>query len=146
MNTRIVHLNGVDDLTWPNVTAVAWRGARLALSDRALAKVDQGRQRFLSLIERGVPCYGVTTGLGKLVGVELDDRARYALAHNILLGRAAAIGPAHTREMARATMVLKLANFLSGRDGVTAALCRYLVDAINVLRSSEQMGNAAELL
>ena len=131
MNTRIVRLDGVADLTWPNVTAIAWHDASVALSPQALPTVDEGRRRFLALLERGVPCYGVTTGLGKLVGVELDDAARSALAHNILLGRAAATGPAHTREMARTTMVLKLANFLSGCDGVTPALCLNLVEAIN---------------
>ena len=69
MNTRIVRLDGVADLTWPNVTAIAWHDASVALSPQALATVDEGRRRFLALLERGVPCYGVTTGLGKLVGV-----------------------------------------------------------------------------
>ena len=49
-----------------------------------LTKVEQGRQQFLELIEQGVPCYGVTTGLGQLVKLDLDDASRADLPHNIL--------------------------------------------------------------
>ncbi len=96
-----------------------------------LATVDAGHVHFGELIERGVPCYGVTTGLGKMVGTELDAAARAELPANMLRARAAAIGEPFAKPVARAMLVFRLVNFLSGRSGVRGSLCRFLVDRLN---------------
>jgi len=96
-----------------------------------LQQVDSGHARFVDLIERGVPSYGVTTGLGKLVSTELDSVARAELPANMLRARAVAIGEPFARSVARAMLLIRLVNFLSGRSGVRSELCRYLVDRLN---------------
>ena len=66
-----VVLDKPEDLTFENICAVAYDSRRLQLSDQARARVVEGRQCFEKLINSGVPCYGVTTGLGKLSTVDL---------------------------------------------------------------------------
>ena len=77
-----------------------------------------------------MPCYGVTTGLGKLSTVDLT------------LGRALSLAPTYyelcsrdrwllSKPIVRSMMLLKLGNMISGLDGVTIALADYLVDRLN---------------
>lgn len=127
----MITLNTLNDINWENVQEVAYDGEKLEISAEILAAVESGRQKFEALIEAGVPCYGVTTGLGKLVNLELSQADRDDLPHNILRARAAAIGPPLARPIVRSMMMLKLVNFLSGRDGVSVELCQFLVDRLN---------------
>ena len=127
----MITLKTLQDINWKNVQAVAYDEEKLKNSADLLSIVESGRQRFQELIDAGVPCYGVTTGLGKLVNLDLSEKARNDLPHNILRARAAAIGPPLARPIVRAMMMLKLTNFLSGRDGVTPELCTFLVDRLN---------------
>ena len=86
------------DLNWINLYRVAYQGETLAIADGLLLQVDAGRAQFTDLIERGTPSYGVTTGLGKLVSIGLDDAARAELPANMLRARAVAIGAMRIRE------------------------------------------------
>ena len=127
----MIKISQAADINWVNLYRVAYQNEPLEIDQALLAAVDTGRDRFIELIERGVPCYGVTTGLGKLVNLELDQQARAEISANILLARAVAIGDPFPKPVVRAMMVIRLVNFLSAMDGVSAALCRFLVDRLN---------------
>lgn len=127
----MIRIKQLSDLNWINLYRIACQGEVLEIDAELLATVDAGHARFTGLIDSGVPCYGVTTGLGKMVGTELDDAARAELPANMLRARAAAIGEPFPRPVARAMLVLRLVNFLSGRSGVRSELCRFLVDRLN---------------
>ena len=119
------------DIDWVNLYRVAYQDEPIEIDTQLLARVDAGRAHFDDLIRRGLPCYGVTTGLGQLVTTGLDDAARDELPANILRARAAAIGEPFPRPVARAMMLIRLVNFIGGRAAVDAALCRYLADRLN---------------
>ncbi|MDH3389342.1 MAG: aromatic amino acid ammonia-lyase [Gammaproteobacteria bacterium] len=119
------------DLNWINLYRVAFQRETMRVDAGLLVAVDAAHARFVDLIKRGVPCYGVTTGLGKLVTSELDAAASAGLQANLLRARAVAIGAPFPGPVARAMMMFRLVNFLSGRSGVRADLCRFLVDRLN---------------
>ncbi len=127
----MIRISSLTDINWQTVEAVAYRNEPVELDEALLKRVEQGRTRFQRLIDDGAPCYGVTTGLGKLIDVELTDEEKNDLPKNILRARAAATGPPLPRAVARATLFLRLTNFLSSADGVSAALCEYLVNRLN---------------
>ena len=127
----MIILESLADINWETVQAVAYEDAKLAVAPELLAQVEAGRAQFEALIEAGVPCYGVTTGLGQLVTLNLSEADRLDLPHNILRARAAAIGQGLDRPIVRSMMMLRLVNFLSGKDGVSAELCQFLVDRLN---------------
>ncbi len=108
----MITLKVPEDLNWHVLTAVAYEGARFDISPKLLDSVERGREIFNELIDAGAPCYGVTTGLGRLSTTDLSTEARDAISRNILLARAAAFGESLPRPGVRARKMGRLANFL----------------------------------
>ncbi len=127
----MIRITRREDLDWVTLYGVAYQDAPLELGAALLQRVEAGRRHFEQLIAAGAACYGVTTGLGKLVDAELDDQARRDIAANMLRARAAAIGEALPRPAVRAMLLIRLVNFLDGRAAVSADLCRFLVERLN---------------
>ena len=127
----MIILKTLADINWETVQAVAYEEAPVQIAPELLETVENGRLQFQHLIDQGVPCYGVTTGLGQLVTLDLSEDERQDLPHNILRARAAAIGTPLSRPIVRAMMMMRLVNFLSGLDGVRPELCQFLVARLN---------------
>ena len=79
----MIVLRTLSGLNWGNVHAVAWGRETLVVGSALLAQVRDGRARFQALIDAGVACYGVTTGLGNLLWTQgkpvFQRNSRYAL-------------------------------------------------------------------
>ena len=127
----MIRIAQLSDINWVNLYRIVYQHEPVELNPDLLQKVDDARDHFNDLIARGVPCYGMTTGLGKLVELDPDANAEQTIAANTLRERATACGAPMPAAAARAMLVLRLVNFLSCRDGVSADLCRYLVDRLN---------------
>jgi histidine ammonia-lyase len=128
---RVIALAGPRDLTREAVEAVAWGGARLALAPAALERVAAGQAELAALLAGGARVYGVNTGMGWLASVDLDPVAQADHQRNLLLGRAVGGPPWLEPAEARALLVTRLGNLLSGHAGVGPELCRFLVERVN---------------
>jgi histidine ammonia-lyase len=128
---RVITLAGPRDLSREAVEAVAWGGARLALAPAALERAAAGQAELAALLAGGARVYGVNTGMGWLASVDLDPAAQAGHQRNLLLGRAVGGPPWLEPAEARALLVARLGNLLSGHAGVGPELCRFLVDRVN---------------
>jgi histidine ammonia-lyase len=127
----VIVLAGPGDLTREAVEAVAWEGERLVLAPAALERVAGGQAELVALLAGGARVYGVSTGMGWLASVDLDQAAQAGHQRNLLLGRAVAGPPWLPAAEARALLVTRLGNLLSGHAGVGPELCRFLADRVN---------------
>ena len=127
----MIRIKASGDLNWVNLYRVAYQSLPVEIDESLLRQVDAGHDRFNELVAGGLQSYGVTTGLGKLVDAQLDDDARAELPANMLRARASAIGTPFCKPVARAMLLIRLVNFLSGRSAVRSDLCRYLADRLN---------------
>ncbi|MDP9401720.1 MAG: aromatic amino acid lyase [Actinomycetota bacterium] len=119
-----------DGLDLARLRRIARDGEALAVAPALLDGVDAARGRMLAHLRSGAGAYGVTTGVGYLRGMRIgpDEQVAFGRA---LLRRGAGHGPALPAEAVRGALLLRLTGFLSGAVGVTAALCRFLVDRLN---------------
>jgi histidine ammonia-lyase len=126
-----VVLRGPDAVGLAVYRRVVLEGERVELDDGVLDEVERSRAAMLRHIATGVPAYGVTTGLGYMASRPVGEDDQPALQRSLLTGRASGLGAPLPADVVRGVMLLRLAGFLHGAPGVSAALCRFLADRLN---------------
>src|SRR4249920_550145 len=129
------------------VAAIA-RGARTALDEAQLAKVQRTADFLAAQVKRGEPIYGVTTGFGsnadKLLGAhrardELpggNPEARNGtlmeeLQHNLVITHAVCVGKPLAIEVVRAMLAIRVNTLMRGHSGIRAATLQALAELLN---------------
>lgn len=109
---------GARALTLADVVAVARDGARVTLSRAARERVVASRARIDRAVRDGETVYGVTTGFGELKNRRIEPDQVRELQVNLLRSHAAGVGPAATRDVVRAMLLLRAASLARGASGV----------------------------
>ncbi|MES4906722.1 MULTISPECIES: histidine ammonia-lyase [unclassified Streptomyces] len=122
---------GTSGTTAADVIAVARDGARVELSEEALAAVAAARRVIDDLAAKPEPVYGVSTGFGALAVRHISPELRGRLQRNIVRSHAAGMGPRVEREVVRALMFLRLKTLASGRTGVRPVVVRTMAAVLN---------------
>ncbi|MFI1969050.1 histidine ammonia-lyase [Streptomyces cinnamoneus] len=128
MHTVVV---GPAGTTADDVIAVARDGARVVVSDEALAAVAAARQVIDDLAAKPDPVYGVSTGFGALAVRHISPDLRTQLQRNIVRSHAAGMGPRVEREVVRALMFLRLKTLASGHTGVRPLVVETMAAILN---------------
>ena len=113
-------------LSWQRIAAVA-QGERLELSSAAMARIEDAAARLATLVERGDPAYGITTGVGALADRVVDRDSQARLSRNIVLSHACGVGPPLDDVAVRAIMAAQVNNFAHGYSGVRPAVVTHLL-------------------
>jgi len=109
---------GSSPLDVDDVVAVARHGARVRISDEAIAAMRGSREHVDRLALSGRPVYGISTGFGSLATKYVEPSMRSQLQRSLIRSHAAGTGPAIETEVVRALMLLRLSTLCSGRTGV----------------------------
>ncbi len=117
-------------LTSQDVAAVAG-GAWLRLSHPAQDRIAHARALVDVIVERGVRCYGVNTGVGALADVLVDQAQQSALSHNIIMSHACGVGAPLPVKETRAIMACAINNFAHGGSGVRPVVVDRLLALLN---------------
>ncbi|MCX4818960.1 histidine ammonia-lyase [Streptomyces sp. NBC_01142] len=128
MHTVVVGTSGT---TAEDVIAVARAGARIELSDEAVAALAAARGIVDALAAKPEPVYGVSTGFGALASRHISPELRAQLQRNIVRSHAAGMGPRVEREVVRALMFLRLKTVCSGHTGVRPEVAQTMADVLN---------------
>ena len=118
-------------VTASDVLAVARGGARVELSEEAVAALAAAREIVEALAAKPDPVYGVSTGFGAMATRHISPELRAQLQRNIVRSHAAGMGPAVEREVVRALMFLRLKTVCSGRTGVRPEVAQTMADLLN---------------
>jgi histidine ammonia-lyase len=113
------------------VVAVARRGARVELTEDAVAAMRASRDQVEALAADSAPHYGISTGFGALATTSIRPERRTALQASLIRSHAAGTGPGVEREVVRAMMLLRLRTLATGRTGVRPGTAQTLADLLN---------------
>lgn len=128
--TSPVSLNG-ESLTLEEVERVARDGARVAISRKAMRKMERSRDSISRIIASGRPVYGVTTGFGSLANVRVDEREMGQLQLNLIRSHTAGTGEPFSEEVTRAIILLRAHVLSMGCSGVRPGLVKAMVELLN---------------
>ncbi|MBY9073954.1 histidine ammonia-lyase [Nocardioides sp. WL0053] len=113
----VVHV-GVGPLSFDDVLAVARHDAPVALTDEAVAAIEQARKHVEHLASAPTPAYGISTGFGALATRHIPSEMRAQLQRSLVRSHAAGSGPEVEREVVRALMLLRLSTLATGHTGI----------------------------
>ncbi|WP_328492646.1 aromatic amino acid lyase [Streptomyces sp. NBC_00414] len=118
-------------LSFEDVAAVALRGARVVLADEVLPRLTRERAVVDDVVDRQVPTYGLTTGLGSRSSYALprDELARFSV--RTVRGRANAVGDPLPVPVVRAALVARVNGLAGGGSGVGPEIVPLLVGMLN---------------
>lgn len=127
----MVTIRDAGDLNAEALERIAWQSEELVLNESLLQRVDEARAAMLAVLAAGERVYAVTTGTGFMARKDLTATEQAGQQRNLLLGRAVGSAPYLSAPEARALLVVRLVNLISGHAGATSGLCEYLAARLN---------------
>lgn len=105
-------------LTPAQVEAVARGDANVTLSDEARDAITACRVSLESVLDDGLPHYGINTGFGSLSRQRIEPKDLEQLQLNLIRSHAACVGEALPSDVVRAMMLVLAASLARGHSGV----------------------------
>lgn len=129
-SVRDLSLDGAS-LTPRALAAVARRAAPdVRLSETAKERMRASLPLKWSLIEQGVPVYGVTTGFGDSCIRQISADKAHELQRNLVLYHLNGTGPATVPEVARATMIIRANSVSRGTSAIRPEVVATLLEHV----------------
>jgi histidine ammonia-lyase len=117
--------------SFDDVIAIARHGERVELDPLALAEIARTRDVVDALADDAQPHYGVSTGFGALATTHIPREKRVQLQRSLVRSHAAGSGQEVEREVARATMLLRLSTLATARTGVRPVVAETYAAILN---------------
>lgn len=118
-------------LTPAEVVLVARHGAPAVLAPDTMRRLARDRAVVDDVVNRRVPAYGVTTGLGSRSSHALAREELAEFSVRTVRGRANAVGEPLPTEVVRAAMLARVNGIAAGGSGVQPAVAELLVAMLN---------------
>jgi histidine ammonia-lyase len=126
----VIQLTG-QDLTVPDLVAIADRGDAVALAPEARARVSAARAIVDARAEGDAPVYGVNTGFGSFAETRIGREDLTTLQVNLLRSHAAGVGEPLPVRAVRASMALRANVLAKGFSGIRPDTLDALMTALN---------------
>lgn len=121
-----------ENLTIESVRQVAEEGVRVRVSPEAAAKVRKNRELFEGIAEQNIPIYGVTTGYGEMIYMQVDKSKETELQTNLVRSHSAGVGPMFAEDEARAVVAARLNTLAKGHSAVRPEVIERLALYLNL--------------
>ena len=148
LTVRGLSLDGAS-LTTRAVAAAARAGSpEVQLSDAARVQMEAALPLKWSLIEQGIPIYGVTTGFGDSCIRQIGADKAHELQRNLVLYHLNGTGPAAVPEVARATMIIRANSVSRGTSAIRPEVAATLLEHVkrDILPRIPERGSLGALL
>ncbi len=118
-------------LTIDQVLSVAADFEEIRVSDEAFEKIEVSHKSLLKIVSSGKRVYGVTTGFGSLLNVDVEEKDIVKLQTNLIRSHSSGYGERLSELHVRAMMLVRLNSLCKGFSGVSRALIEFLTEMIN---------------
>ena len=120
-----------ESLDIEKVIKVARYGEKVEISEKTREKVERSRKVVEDIVEGNRIAYGIKTGFGELQNVIIPKEDAKKLQRNIILSHSSGVGEPLSREIVRASMLIRANALAKGYSGVRYLIVRTLADMLN---------------
>ncbi|MCY0942942.1 tyrosine 2,3-aminomutase [Streptomyces antarcticus] len=121
-----------ETLTIDGVRQVAQEGVQAQVSGDTLDKARKSREIFEGIAEQNIPIYGVTTGYGEMIYMQVDKSKETELQTNLVRSHSAGVGPMFAEDEARAIVAARLNTLAKGYSAVRPEIIERLALYLNL--------------
>ena len=120
----MISLESRESFSLENYHKAAWLGEGVEIGNSAMARIDEARSGFLSLLESDddIVIYGVTSGYGQNAYQRFDKEQREIHARKVSFATSAAFGDPAPERVVRGIVFARLVNFIEGHAAVSSDL------------------------
>ncbi|SDM22590.1 histidine ammonia-lyase [Halarsenatibacter silvermanii] len=118
-------------LSVEEVVQVARENKKVTLAEAAIEDVKKARRQVEKVVEENRICYGLNTGFGRFSDTRISPQEVLQLQENLIRSHAVGTGKPLSREVVRATMVLRINALAKGHSGIRHKTLKLLVDMLN---------------
>ncbi|MER5860730.1 tyrosine 2,3-aminomutase [Streptomyces sp900105245] len=118
-------------LTIDAVRRIAEEGARAAVDPEAITRTLRSRAMLEELAGQNVPIYGVTTGYGEMIYMQVDKSKEVELQTNLVRSHSAGVGPLFAEDESRAIVAARLNTLAKGHSAVRPEILERLALYLN---------------
>lgn len=126
-----VRLTPSSPLSPAQIEAVARGGAQVQLTDDAHQCIAACRTRLESVLDDGLPHYGINTGFGSLSRKQIQPDELEQLQLNLIRSHAAGVGGPLPDDVVRAMMLVLAASLCRGYSGVRPLVVEQIITLLN---------------
>lgn len=143
-------LFGEDHLSAGIALSLARSKMQGLISPKFLERIRTSHETVLTIVDEGLPVYGINTGFGPLCTTSISREETRLLQVNILKSHAVGVGPPIASELSKLMLILKLHTLSMGYSGIgESTLVRMLWhlenDAIPIVPSQGSVGASGDL-
>jgi histidine ammonia-lyase len=120
-----------NDLTFPQLHAVALEHEPVSLALDAIARMSASRAVVDKLLVEGRTAYGINTGFGKLASVRISAEQLRQLQVNLVRSHACGVGASLSEAETRAMMLLRANALAKGLSGIRPVIVETLCAMLN---------------
>lgn len=120
-----------NSLTIEQVFSVASGYEEVSVSQEAMKRIEDSHRSLMHIISSGSRVYGVNTGFGSLLNVDVGKEDIVHLQSNLIRSHASGYGDHLDEVHVRAMMLVRLNSLCKGYSGVSTGLIEFLKEAIN---------------
>ena len=102
-----------------------------SLTPESRQRMQKARKLVDQAVDKKIPVYGVTTGLGAKATEALDANSLSDFSYQTIRGRAHAVGQAEDKAVVRAAMIVRLNTLLPGAAAASPVVADHLLDCLN---------------
>ncbi len=113
------------------IESVARQGAHIELSNQARDTITACRTRLESVLDDGLPHYGINTGFGSLSRKQIQPDELEQLQLNLIRSHAAGVGDPLPEDVVRAMMLVLAASLSRGYSGVRPMVVEQIITLLN---------------
>ncbi len=118
-------------LTSSMVASVARNGVQVRLSDDSAKQITRCREGLESVLNDGLPHYGINTGFGSLANKSIAQDDLENLQRNLIRSHAAGIGDPLEDEVVRGMMFVLACSLSRAKSGVRVEVVNQIIDMLN---------------
>ena len=109
---------GIDQLTINKTIAINQNTLKAVLTNEAIFKVNQCRDKVETIANSDKAVYGINTGFGPLCDVQITPKETHQLQENLLITHAVGVGKPISKEMSKLMMICKVHALSKGFSGI----------------------------